>query len=93
MASLLGRTTLCKTRQLLKVAGQAGNIGGAGSRRAVTKPSGAFLPEPTKEAFGLVGFTATVVIGLGLGATISKHFASFLEENELFVPSDDDDDD
>jgi len=31
--------------------------------------------------------------GLLLGAAISKNIASFLEENELFVPTDDDDDD
>lgn len=30
--------------------------------------------------------------GLLIGATISKNIANFLEENELFVPSDDDDD-
>jgi len=36
---------------------------------------------------------ATISTGLLLGAGISKNIASFLEENELFVPSDDDDDD
>jgi len=36
----------------------------------------------------LIGLT-----GLLLGAAISKNIASFLEENELFVPTDDDDDD
>lgn len=30
--------------------------------------------------------------GLLIGAMISKNIANFLEENELFVPSDDDDD-
>lgn len=32
------------------------------------------------------------IAGLFIGATISKNIANFLEENELFVPSDDDDD-
>jgi hypothetical protein len=28
--------------------------------------------------------------GLTIGSSISKRFAAFLEENELFVPEDDD---
>lgn len=31
-------------------------------------------------------------LGLYLGATISQKMAAFLEENDLFVPDDDDDD-
>lgn len=33
-----------------------------------------------------------LLVGLLIGAMISKNIANFLEENELFVPSDDDDD-
>lgn len=33
-----------------------------------------------------------LLAGLLIGAAISKNIANFLEENELFVPSDDDDD-
>lgn len=33
------------------------------------------------------------LLGLLIGAVISKNIASFLEENDLFVPSEDDDDD
>ena len=40
-------------------------------------------------------FAATVAVcaGITAGAQISKNIAILLEENELFVPSDDDDDD
>ncbi|XP_017776000.1 PREDICTED: protein EMRE homolog, mitochondrial [Nicrophorus vespilloides] len=57
------------------------------------KRSGAFMPEPPRTPFGMIGVICTVVPGLLIGATISKYIASFLEENDLFVPSDDDDDD
>ncbi|XP_053610122.1 essential MCU regulator, mitochondrial [Plodia interpunctella] len=62
-------------------------------RSATTTPTGAILPEPEKQPFGLLGIIAAVVPGLLVGAAISKNIANFLEENELFVPSDDDDDD
>ncbi|ODM93221.1 Protein EMRE, mitochondrial [Orchesella cincta] len=62
-------------------------------RTAVTSDTGAFLPDPERAKMGISGITVTVSIGLMLGAMISKNMASFLEENELFVPSDDDDDD
>jgi len=63
------------------------------TRTAVTKPTGAFLEEPERQQYGLMGIAGTVFLGLFIGATISQNMASFLEENELFVPSDDDDDD
>lgn len=63
------------------------------TRPATTSDSGAFFPDPDRENFGLFGVTATVAIGLIVGATSAKNIAAFLEENELFVPSDDDDDD
>lgn len=40
----------------------------------------------------MLGVTVAVLSGLTVGSMISKDMASFLEENELFVPSDDDDD-
>jgi essential MCU regulator, mitochondrial len=43
--------------------------------------------------FGLVGILCTIIPGLFIGAAISKNMANFLEENELFVPSEEDDDD
>ena len=42
---------------------------------------------------GYMGITMTTSLGIFTGAEMSKNIASFLEENELFVPSDDDDDD
>lgn len=62
-------------------------------RPATTTPTGAILPEPEKQPFGLLGLVLAVIPGLLIGAAISKNIANFLEENELFVPSDDDDDD
>lgn len=41
----------------------------------------------------MLAVTAAVVPGLLVGAVISKGMASFLEENDLFVPSEDDEDD
>jgi hypothetical protein len=58
-----------------------------------TSISGAYLSEPKRVPMGLAAVLATISAGLLLGAAISKNMASFLEENELFVPSDDDDDD
>jgi NAD/NADP transhydrogenase beta subunit len=59
----------------------------------VTSPSGSILPEPKKPRFGYLGVICAVATGIFIGATISKNVAHFLEENDLFVPSDDDDDD
>ncbi|XP_030387321.1 essential MCU regulator, mitochondrial [Scaptodrosophila lebanonensis] len=54
--------------------------------------SGAIKPKPEEMPFGLVAIFCAVIPGLFVGATISKNVANFLEENDLFVPSDDDDD-
>lgn len=54
--------------------------------------NGAVLPMPKVTSFGLFGIILSVVPGLFIGAAISKSVANFLEENDLFVPSDDDDD-
>ncbi|KAG7204235.1 hypothetical protein KM043_002063 [Ampulex compressa] len=62
-------------------------------RSSTTTPSGAILPEPQRTRFGFLGVISGVVVGLLIGATLSKMMANFLEEKELFVPSDDDDDD
>ncbi|XP_074102815.1 essential MCU regulator isoform X1 [Cotesia typhae] len=60
---------------------------------SITTRSGAILPEPKTQPLGWVGVIAGVSLGLLIGATISKNIANFLEENDLFVPSDDDGDD
>ncbi|XP_037039873.1 essential MCU regulator, mitochondrial [Bradysia coprophila] len=54
--------------------------------------TGAIKPMPKVLPFGFLGLIGSVVPGLFIGAAISKSVANFLEENELFVPSDDDDD-
>lgn len=54
---------------------------------------GTLLPMPKSIPFGLIGIICSVVPGLFIGAAISKSVANFLEENDLFVPSEDDDDD
>lgn len=54
---------------------------------------GTLLPMPKSIPFGLIGILCSVVPGLFIGAAISKSVANFLEENDLFVPSEDDDDD
>lgn len=73
-------------------------------RNAITHPTsttvryktfyktGAIRPMPKVLPFGFLGVIGSVVPGLFIGAAISKSVANFLEENELFVPSDDDDD-
>ncbi|XP_034476406.1 essential MCU regulator, mitochondrial [Drosophila innubila] len=54
--------------------------------------SGALKPKPGEMPFGLFAILCAVIPGLFVGATISKNVANFLEENDLFVPADDDDD-
>uniref|UniRef100_A0A1L8E044 Essential MCU regulator, mitochondrial n=1 Tax=Nyssomyia neivai TaxID=330878 RepID=A0A1L8E044_9DIPT len=54
--------------------------------------SGAIKPNPETVPFGIVGIFCTVVPGLLIGAAISKNVANFLEENELFVPDEEEDD-
>ena len=57
-----------------------------------------FLPEsPEKNIFLMLCFTMLDNVhskapfsGLMIGSSISKRFAAFLEENDLFVPDDDD---
>ncbi|XP_034938794.1 essential MCU regulator, mitochondrial [Chelonus insularis] len=61
--------------------------------KTITTRSGAILPEPKTQPFGFISVICGVTVGLLIGATISKNIANFLEENDLFVPTDDDDDD
>ncbi|KAM7342086.1 essential MCU regulator [Cochliomyia hominivorax] len=61
-------------------------------RNATHFRSGALKPKPEEMPFGVMGVVCAVVPGLFIGAAISKSVANFLEENDLFVPEDDDDD-
>lgn len=61
------------------------------SRSIVYAENGTILPKPEQTRFPLVKIILTVVPFLYVGATLSKTGAAFLEENEIFVPDDDDD--
>ncbi|XP_030759865.1 essential MCU regulator, mitochondrial [Sitophilus oryzae] len=63
------------------------------NRLASATKRGVILPPPERTSFGLFKVALTVMVGLFIGAGISKNIANFLEENDLFVPEDDDDDD
>lgn len=55
--------------------------------------SGALKPKPEESRIAPLLVICAVVPGLFIGAQISKSVANFLEENDLFVPDDDDEDD
>lgn len=90
------------SRVLLKsakpICEKAGQITGARvvlkstTRNAVTTCKGEILPTPEKTRFGLVKVFAVSIPGILVGATLAKNGAAWLEENEIFIPDDDDDD-
>jgi hypothetical protein len=53
--------------------------------------SGGFMHKPDQTRFALIKVMAVVFPFLYAGATLSKNGAAFLEENDIFVPDDDDD--
>jgi len=61
-------------------------------RTAVTSADGKILSEPFKIRLGLLKIFVVAIPGILLGATIAKNGAAWLEENEIFIPDDDDDD-
>ncbi|XP_071797694.1 essential MCU regulator, mitochondrial-like isoform X2 [Asterias amurensis] len=60
-------------------------------RCKTTTETGALLAKPTTINLGLSKIVLVTVPFLYLGATISKEGAAFLEENDIFIPDDDDD--
>ena len=52
--------------------------------------SGAVLPLPPKTRFAKLKVLAVTIPGLYLGAVLSKSAAEYMEENDIFVPADDD---
>ncbi|KAG5832443.1 essential MCU regulator, mitochondrial-like [Anguilla rostrata] len=62
-------------------------------RNTVSTASGGIPPQPVKTSFGLFRMTVVTVPFLYVGTLISKNFAAYLEEHDIFVPDDDDDDD
>lgn len=61
-------------------------------RTAITSAQGEILSEPVRIRFGIPKVLAAAVPGIFVGATLAKNGAAWLEENEIFIPDDDDDD-
>jgi len=61
-------------------------------RYATTTVTGAFREHPPQTPLGLLKVVLTVIPGLYIGAALSRMGAAWLEENDIFVPDDDDDD-
>jgi len=61
------------------------------ARTVVTTETGAFLPKPEVQRLGIVKVFACAIPGIYIGATVAREGAAFLEENDIFVPDDDDD--
>ena len=61
-------------------------------RTKVSTSSGAVLPKPTIPRFGITAVCIFTTPFIYFGAIISKLGAEYLEENDIFVPDDDDDD-
>eukprot|EP00092_Neocalanus_flemingeri_P045604 GFUD01051021.1.p1 GENE.GFUD01051021.1~~GFUD01051021.1.p1 ORF type:complete len:100 (+),score=0.83 GFUD01051021.1:311-610(+) len=58
---------------------------------AICDRAGKIRQEPKRTKRGeIFKFFFTVGLGLLIGSSVSRKFAAFLEENELFVPEDDD---
>ncbi|XP_022228932.2 essential MCU regulator, mitochondrial [Drosophila obscura] len=79
-------------QQARKAAGKPSNSIIQRRHMSIYYRSGALKPKPEEMPFGLFAIFCAVIPGLLIGATISQNVANFLEENDLFVPSDDDDD-
>jgi len=62
------------------------------SRSLVYNETGGILDRPEQNRFGLLKALLVVTVFTCLGGTLSKTGAAFLEENEIFIPGDDDDD-
>jgi len=60
-------------------------------RTVVYSESGAIMKRPERVPFGLFKVLTVVVVSVTIGGFISKHMAQLLEENEWFVPDEDDD--
>ncbi|EEC17523.1 conserved hypothetical protein [Ixodes scapularis] len=92
MATVLRRLSspLTQLRNASKLSRSLPNLQSA--RGKVCSSSGALCPEPETNNLGVVKAILAVLPGLYVGATISRQGAAFLEENDIFVPDEDDDD-
>ena len=57
---------------------------------SIYSESGGILSKPSQVHFGVLKATAIIFPTVYIGSTISKNGAAFLEEQEIFVPDDDD---
>lgn len=90
LAQLKNAASVTNVTSLKQLAGRT--LSEVQRRNATHFRSGALKPKPEEMPFGMMGVVCAVVPGLFIGAAISKSVANFLEENDLFVPEDDDDD-
>jgi hypothetical protein len=63
------------------------------SLKAAFTETGAIAELPLWYRYGFLKVTACVVVSVLVGSAISKSFTTFLEENDIFKPEDDDDED
>jgi hypothetical protein len=59
-------------------------------RSVVTTQREYVLNKPTKLRFGFVRVAVVVLTGAWVGSTIGQTVARYLRENDIYVPSDDD---
>jgi len=94
MASVFGSSSFRRIAPLLfKSVNGAKSPNIVVSRNLLTSPSGAIFPEPNKVPFPFFKVILVLTPGIYVGAAIAKHGATILEENEIFVPTDDDEED
>ncbi|OWF39375.1 Essential MCU regulator, mitochondrial [Mizuhopecten yessoensis] len=92
MASKFARLILSTVRSPLLTPKGATPIKTISKRNVVCSESGSVLPEPHVDRLGVLKVLVVVMPFLYMGATIGKEGAAFMEENDIFVPDDDDDD-
>lgn len=60
--------------------------------QVVQRASGAYHPIPVRRPLSLSLSTLVLGVGVYIGARLAQWGAAFLEENDIFVPEDEDDD-
>ena len=80
-----------KIASVPKIGAQAPNFR-VPNRGIVFSESGAIYERPLRTRFGVLKTFVVSLPFLYLGATAGKEVSAFLEENDIFVPDDDDDD-
>ncbi|XP_033743814.1 essential MCU regulator, mitochondrial-like [Pecten maximus] len=92
MASTFSRMVLSAVRRPLLTPKGATPFKVITKRTVVCSETGAVLPQPHVDRLGVLKVLVVVMPFLYVGATIGKEGAAFMEENDIFVPDDDDDD-